>query len=328
MAEEIRSARRFGVFVILLTLLFRLFEAGLPQRFLRSRLHDSELPIQKEVGRSVRPFALEAPLPLPFLIESSAPADAVPLRPHFNESEAQSIALINSGSKEPDLAKLLAAPLSWSLPGSQPTVLILHTHATESYTRNGEPYTESSPYRSLAEDYNMLSIGDRLAQILEHGGVHVIHDRTLHDYPSYTGAYTHARKSLQGLLETYPHVQLVLDLHRDAAEDGSSQLRTQAEVDGQAAAQLMFVLGCGNDGLAHPEWQRNLAVALKLQVLLQQANPGICRPISLRPQRFNQDLNPGTLLVEVGAAGNSHQEALLAVEALGRAILRMKYGAE
>lgn len=328
MAEELRSARKFGVYIILLTLLFRLLEVGLPQRLLRNMLPDSELPIQKEAGRSVRPFAMEAPLPLPFLVESSAPADAVPLRPHFTGKELESGALINTSSKEPNLEQLLMAPLNWSLPGSQPTVLIFHTHATESYTQNGEPYTESSSYRTLAEDYNMLSIGNHLAQVLEAGGIHVIHDRTLHDYPSYTGAYSHARRSLQSLLQTYPRVQLVLDLHRDAAEDGLGQLRTRAEVAGQPAAQLMFVLGSGNDGLSHPEWQRNLSTALKLQALLEQDHPGICRPISLRPQRYNQDLSPGALLVEVGAAGNSHAEALLAVEALGKAILRMKYGAE
>jgi hypothetical protein len=60
--------------------------------------------------------------------------------------------------------------------------------------------------------------------------------------------------------------------------------------------------------------------------LLEQQNPGITRPINLRAQRFNMDLTPASLLVEVGAAGDSHQQALLAVNALGQTILALAKG--
>lgn len=316
-----RRARRFGISVVLFVLLFRLFEIGIPQGMLR-RLRPSRngaFPIQIETGHSVRSFSL------PFPAESSPPADAV-LPPKFCREDAEALEIVNTGSEHPDYAALMTAPLSWRLAGEQPTVLILHTHTTESYTRDGEEYTESAPYRTLDADYNMLSIGDRVAQLLEAGGIHVLHDRELHDYPSYNGAYPHARRGALAILEDQPQIQLILDLHRDAAEVGSGQLRTASVIDGQPGAQIMFVLGCGNPSLSHPDWQENLSAAMKLQTLLERETPGICRPISIRPQRFNQDLRPGTLLVEIGAAGNTHPEALRAAEKLASAILALQRG--
>jgi stage II sporulation protein P len=89
----------------------------------------------------------------------------------------------------------------------------------------------------------------------------------------------------------------------------------------------MLVVGTDGSGLSHPGWQENLSLALKLQVQLERLAPGITRPINLRSQRFNQDLSPGALLVEVGAAGNSRAEALRAAEILGEAIASLAGGA-
>ena len=206
-------------------------------------------------------------------------------------------------------------------------MLILHTHTTESYTQQGEPYVEVSDYRTLDEDYNMLSIGDRMAEILEENGIPVIHDRDVHDYPSYNGSYVHARKTIGEILAANPSVRLVLDLHRDASGTPDKQMRTEVWIDGQPSAQLMLVVGTGSGGQTHENWEQNLSLGLKLHVLLERQNPGIMRPLSLRSQRFNQDLCPGALLVEVGAAGNTHPEALRAAEQLAQAIVLLRQGA-
>lgn len=321
--ESYRSARQFGAFMILLTLLFRLFEIGIPQRILRREAPPGKT-VHIQTGQTVRSFSLERLLP--YIAESAPPRDAVPPRPEFRESDAEAVALKNTAAVTPDLGTLIAAPLRWSLADTVPTVLILHTHSTESYTKSGEEYAESAAFRTLEGDYNMLSIGNRVAQLLEQGGIRVIHDRELHDYPSYNTAYTHARKSTQAVLAENPGILLVLDLHRDAMEDASGQVRTTAQIRGKSGAQLMFVMGAGNAGLPHPQWEQNLSLALKLQYLLEQQCPGLCRPISLRPQRYNQDLSTGALLVEIGTAGNTHAEALRAAEELAAAILKLKNG--
>ena len=78
--------------------------------------------------------------------------------------------------------------------------------------------------------------------------------------------------------------------------------------------------------LSHPQWPENMSLAVKLHALLERNFPGICRPISFRSQRFNQDLSPGALLVEVGAAGNTHAQALEAARVLGKTLLELSKG--
>ena len=65
---------------------------------------------------------------------------------------------------------------------------------------------------------------------------------------------------------------------------------------------LMMVVGSNAGGRTHPDWKQNMALAAKLHAQLEKRFPGICRPISFRTERFNQDLSPGALLIEVGAA--------------------------
>ena len=44
------------------------------------------------------------------------------------------------------------------------------------------------------------------------------------------------------------------------------------------------------------------------------------RPITVRNSRYNQHTTTGSLLVEMGAAGNSLDEALLSARLLGQAM--------
>lgn len=305
-------------------MLFRVFELGLPQKALRTANWPFAGQIEKQTERAVRSFSF------PFPFESSPPMDysPEPVRPVFTAEDVQAVKMASSSREEADCEALMESPLSWNLVGSGPTVLIVHTHTSESYEKNGANYRETAAYRTLDENYNMLSIGERVMELLEAEGIRVIHDREFHDYPDYNAAYAHARKGVQSLLQQNPGVQLVLDLHRDASESSADQLRTHALVNGADSAQLMIVLGTGNSGLPNEGWEDNLSLALKLQVTLEAQAPGICRPISLRSQRFNQDLAPHALLVEVGAAGNSREEALAAAEQLAKALATLKYGTE
>lgn len=249
-------------------------------------------------------------------MESPAAATApptIPPLPSFSDPEA--VKIYNASGKSPDIAALLSRPLQWELRGQEPTVLILHTHTTESYTKNGETYAETASWRTADEEYNMLSIGKRVQEKLAERGIVAIQDREIHDYPSYNGSYTDARASIQAYLEAYPTIRLVLDLHRDASGGSGGQMRTAATVDGQDSAQLMVVIG-GN----HEDYEENLSVGLKLHAMLERQHPGITRPLQIRGARYNQDLFPGVLLIEVGAAGNTRQEALTAAEALADAI--------
>lgn len=307
--------------VLICAVVLRLWSAGALApvgRALQSRQAASFL-IYLQTGRVVR----QVPEP-----EIHPPVvETVPVRvpeiPRFTAEEASGIAVDNNCGQSPDLEKLLTQALDWDLTGPGPRVLILHSHTTEGYTQTADSaYEESSEYRTLDSGHNMIAIGRVVTQVLEDAGIEVLHDTNLHDYPSYNGSYSHAAASTQNYLEQYPTIELVLDLHRDAADTATGQLVTRCSVGGEQSAQLMFVMGT-DTRLKHPDWERNLSLALKLQVLLERENPGICRNMNLSRNRYNQHLGDRALLIEVGAAGNTQAQAELAARELGEAIVAL-----
>lgn len=320
---------RVSTMVIVSALLLRLVSALLP--IVPSEAVSVMLFLQ--TGRLVRPGnIIFTPDPTestePTATEPTQPEQEQPERelPVFLESDAALLA-INSGFRyEADLPALLTQPLTWDLTIDAPTVLIVHSHGSESYTPTGE-YAEVSPYHTLERDYNMLSVGDYVAQLLTAEGISVLHDTALHDQPSYNAAYSNSRASIQTYLEEYPSIQLVLDLHRDSIEDAAGNQVVQTVFAGdQTLAPLMLVVGTDHSGLEHPAWRENFSLALKLQTQLEGLCPGICRNINLRTQRFNQDLSTGALLIEMGSSGNSRHEALRSAEVLAEAIISLAYG--
>lgn len=317
---------RLGIVIIVAALLLRFFSGGLAEKalaFLSSEKLAAVL-LYLETGRIIVPIP-ETTAPAEEPPPPTTPEEPVSL-PVFAPEDSSFVEIHNTCSYTVDVQTLLQKPLAWELTGSEPTVLILHSHGSESYTKT-ENYTESSDYRTLNTAYNMISVGDRLAQLLEAGGIHVVHDRSIHDYPSYTDAYDQSRMSVKDYLKQYPSIQLVLDLHRDAVVDGSGkQMPFSVSTEYGKAAQMMLVVGTDAGGLPHPNWEDNMALALKLHVQLEQNCPDICRPINFRRSRFNQDLSAGALLIEMGAAGNNRHEALLSAEFLAQAILQLAHG--
>ena len=322
---------RFGAAVIIWAVVARLAAGGVFQPLLDwfSQPNTQAFLIYLETGRNVR-FSPSIESFSESVGESPGPqipqSDPETVLPVFSPEDMELLDILYACSLRPDNEALLAKPLSWDLTGDTPRVLILHTHTTESYTKQEESYQESSAFRTLDENYNMLSIGQRVAQKLQEAGICVIQDRSFHDYPSYNGSYNHARKEISRLLQENPGILLVLDLHRDASGDLNNQIRPVASVEGQDTAQIMLVMGTNAAGLDHPDWEENLSLALKLQAQLERQAPGITRPLSLRSQRFNQDLSPGALLIEMGAAGNTHAEALRAADQLAEAIIALSRG--
>ncbi len=335
-----RKTLQVGAAVIVCAVLFRLLSGGILDNALQtlSRQKVAQIILFLETGRSVRlpepdhqkpPEETTEPNQTPpeetlsVLSETIAPfAPAV----SFSPEDASLLSIRNSSGFDVDPAAALMQPLSWELTGDKPTVLILHTHGTESYV-NSEGYAESSPYRTLDENYNMLSVGAHLAESLTQKGICVIHDRTLHDHPSYNGSYSNARERVLQYLKEYPSIQLVLDLHRDAVTDKSgNQVGHSLSTSAGSAAKMMVVLGSHTAGLSHPNWQENFSLGVKLHAQLEKNQPGICRQLNLRASRFNQDLMPGMVLVEMGAAGNTRQEALLSAEFLAQAIYDLAHG--
>lgn len=330
---------RVGTVVIVCAIVLRLLSGGIlePVTQALSSSRVSSFLLFLGTGRVIRLTEPELPTQAPTVptqagdTEPTEPPTDAPTQPPvslpvFAPEDAALIEVNNYCGYQADIPALLQQPLSWDLTDQAPAVLIVHSHGSESYTKT-ESYTESSGYRTLDTRYNVVSVGDRVAELLEAGGIRVIHDRTLHDYPSYNGSYDNSRAAIADYLKQYPSIQMVLDIHRDAMTDSTGkQVGTTVSTGTGSAAQLMMVVGTDAGGLKHPQWQTNMALAVKLHVQLEKQTPGICRPISFRSQRFNQDLSAGGMLIEIGAAGNTRQEALVAAELLAQGILTLARG--
>ena len=209
----------------------------------------------------------------------------------------------------------LQQPFAAHLSEDGPQILILHTHGSEAYTPAGdETIVWSGDHRTTDTRCHVVRVGDEMAKVFWQAGISVLHDRTLYDYPSYAGSYDRSLVAIQNYLKQYPSIRFILDVHRDAIEDGQgNQYKVVSAIDGEGtAAQLSIVVGSDGSGLTHPNWIENLRLAVAIQENILAKYPTLMRPVLLRNSRYNQHATAGSLLVEVGSAGNSPEEAVLA----------------
>jgi len=246
-------------------------------------------------------------------VQSSVPVVAVSEIKEFSYSESTlPISIQNDSGLTVDINSLMNG---YTPPKkkSEPQILIVHTHATESYIECDN--------RSLDSAKNMVAVGTALKESLESYGFSVVHDPTYHDYPNYNGSYANSLKTIESCLEKYPGIDIVLDLHRDGIEtEDGKKLAVKTEINDMNYAQLMFVAGTDASGLYHPSWQENLKFAAGLQKTLCGFSESLMRPINLRYERFNQHLTKNSLIIEVGSNGNSLDEAIRSVKLLAKAM--------
>lgn len=201
---------------------------------------------------------------------------------------------------------ILKKDLSISHDGDGPEILIYHTHGSE-YFKDSDP---ENP------DTLITGVGEKLCRILtEKYGYRVLHDTTVFPYNS---SYTLGRKKAEELLETYPSIQVILDLHRDA----SPKQHLATEINGKPTAQIMFFNGMcqtkegaissrKNDNL-----ETNLAFSLQMKLAAEELYPGFARKNYLKAYRYNMDLAGRYALIEVGAETNTLEEEMNAMEPL------------
>lgn len=205
-----------------------------------------------------------------------------------------------------DAEKYLKTDLSIDRDTEGPQILIYHTHGSE-YFKDSD-----------SEDASTLitGVGDVLADLLEETyGYRVYHDTTVFPYNS---SYSLGREKVKQIMEKYPDIQVVIDMHRDSAPN--THLVT--EIDGKQTAQIMFFNGMSqttsgpltsrnNENLSN-----NLAFSLQLKLAAEQLYPGFTRKNYLKAYRYNMDLVGRYALIEVGAETNTLQEEINAMEPL------------
>lgn len=189
-------------------------------------------------------------------------------------------------------------------------VLIFHTHTCESYTSEpGYEYESTGNYRTTDLNFSVSRVGDELEKNLKELKFNVIHDKTYHDFPAYSGSYTRSYETVENIVNQNEGYEIIFDLHRDAVGSDGSYAPT-VKIGEEYAAQLMFVIGTDAGGLEHPNWKQNLSFAVKVQKKANELYPGLFKPIMVSDSRFNQNLGAGACIIEVGATGNTLQQAI------------------
>lgn len=195
-------------------------------------------------------------------------------------------------------------------------VIIFHTHTCESYTPTKEnTYKASGNFRTTDLEHSVVRVGKELENCLEKYSFNVVRDKTKHDYPAYSGSYERSLKTVQSLLKKNEGTDIVFDVHRDAI-GSSSNFAPTVEINGEKVAQLMFVIGTNDGGGKHPNWKNNLKFAVKVQEKANELYPGLFRNINLRSATFNQKVANAASIIEVGATGNTLEEACASMKYL------------
>lgn len=198
-------------------------------------------------------------------------------------------------------------------------ILIFHTHTCESYTpTEANSYQESGNYRTTDLKYSVARVGDELQKYLTSYGYNVIHDKTYHDYPSYSGSYGRSLKTVSNLISQNKDTDLIIDLHRDAI--GDDTYAPKVKIGDEYAAQIMFVIGTNGSGLTHDNWKQNLEFAMKVQQKANEMYPGLFKPILLRNARYNQHLGKAANIIEIGATGNTLEECEVSAKYLAKVL--------
>ncbi|MCI9126637.1 MAG: stage II sporulation protein P [Eubacterium sp.] len=222
--------------------------------------------------------------------------------------------------KESDMPIKAAMNEKFKIKGNnkKPQILIYHTHSQEEFCNsNGNDST------------TIIGVGDRLARILEDQfGYNVIHDKSTYDIVDgkldRNEAYDQSRVGVKKILDKYPSISLILDIHRDGVNEDT---RLVTEINGKKTAQVMFFNGMsrfkttGNiDYLYNPYLYENLALSLQMKVNAEAYYPGFARHNYVNAYKYNLDLCKQSMLIEVGAQTNTYQEVRNAAEPLARLI--------
>lgn len=206
----------------------------------------------------------------------------------------------------------------------KPRVLIYHTHGSETYFDDPHP-KDSMLHTYLPNRGRVMMAGEELAKGLRAKGIDVYHDTSSYDGENFSRSYANARKGVQTILQKQSF-DLVIDLHRDGSANLQSEKLTnhyKHQINGKTAAQVMMVLAKGQMSYSsrRHNWKTNAQVCTAIAGQLQSKYPGLLRKIDSRDTvRFNQDLHPHAILLELGYEGNTTAEALYTAQLLADVI--------
>lgn len=290
--------------------------------------------ILKATGQNVSEYVINTPSIPTESKASTAPVSASKavigkisesfISPYKSNTSYNRVYINNKTNVPLDIKKFLSGENPVNIEKStEPQVLIVHTHATECYlSEDRDYYTESDLSRTTDNSKNMVAIGNIIENKLNSAGIKTLHDKTAHDYPSYSGSYSRSKKTIEKYLAEHPSIKVVIDLHRDSIGNaGGNKTKPIVNINGKKSAQVMLVMGCGANLSGHENWQKNMIFAVKYQQTMEVLYPGLARGICFVNSKYNQNLSSGSILLEIGTDANSFEEASRAASFVADALV-------
>lgn len=238
--------------------------------------------------------------------------------------QATDISLIEKGecyvdnytSKKLDVEGLLDRGFIYSEPtGSKaPVVMVIHTHTSEQYSME-----EGSTGYKLN---SVVAAGERIVTVLNARGLATVHCTVIHDGDE-ANAYLNARDTIKTMIEIYPSIKYVIDVHRMVVRDASgNELRTQTTQDGAAQMRLTVSADIKREGA----WQDDVSLALTLRSKLNQDGQRACAPVVVSHGGYNGDICNFHIMVDIGSSSNTVDEAMRAADKLAIAFADVVVG--
>ncbi|MHB1125810.1 MAG: stage II sporulation protein P [Bacillota bacterium] len=308
-----KIARAFHSLGVSTTTLQRVLEQGLPVAFsgnMSDTYHRPGDMVQSAAYAIARVDVqdprslLNSQLPVLANAISSNPVESQTLEDENTDSGLEGPQLFDTPSYEPE------DPAEASSVNQGPLVAIYNTHNAESYIPSG------GKDKDEGQNGGVVKLASGIARTLEeHYSVPTVQSETIHDYPSFPMSYQNSAKTVQEILRKNPSVKIVMDIHRDAGIDKKQVIK----VDEREAAKILFIVG-SDTRLDHPNWKKNWDFARQVAAKMDSLYPGLSKGVRVQSGRYNQNLHPRAILVEVGSAYNSLEEAAYTGELLARVI--------
>ncbi|MGL4739596.1 MAG: stage II sporulation protein P [Sarcina sp.] len=217
-------------------------------------------------------------------------------------------------NKEDNLNGIRNPQIVKTLDNSKPQVLIYHSHTDEGFNVQ----KDFTPDRTK----NVVGVGELIAKELEeYYGISVVHDKTKHD-ASYLTAYNRSNETLQSYKGKY-NFDMIIDLHRDGIipkENPKSRSYYKdivtTQMNNESLAKLMFVHSTNTQYA-----QSSSSINQRMKQNADKLFPGLVREIKVfNKSRFNQEVMPNSVLIEVGAEVTHPEEAMNVAKYIARLI--------
>ena len=189
----------------------------------------------------------------------------------------------------------------------EPLIYIYNSHQLETYQ---SMESGISP--------NVLMVSYLLSDRLNKEGIKTISENTnIYEFIKTSNLpddsfYASTRIFIKNMMNKYNTLKYFIDIHRDAV---SKEIST-TNINGKDYARILFVLGTTN-----PNHKENESLMQSLDAISDKYYPSLSRGIFKRytpdwPDSYNQDLNQGVILIEVGAQDNTIEEVSNTIDAL------------